>query len=98
MADIKDRIEDVLSSIDTIKRVEANPFMYEKVMFRMKNGKASVKEQTAKANWQWALAACVIVAINVAIWAAPATNVTSITATETEQFAQTFYGTNTYWF
>jgi hypothetical protein len=90
------RIEEVMSSIDSIKRAEANPFLYEKIMYRMKNGKSTAEVQP-KFSWQWALAACVIVGVNIGIWAAPATSITSAT-TDTEQFAESYFTNNIYTF
>lgn len=85
-----------MGSIDSIKRAEANPFLYEKIMYRIKNGNNKAEEQP-KFSWQWAMAACVIVGVNISIWAAPATSITS-TTTDTEQFAATYFTNNIYTF
>ena len=59
-------IEDRLSSLDGLKKAEANPYLYSKVMNRME--KKDAKELRLNPSIVWSMAACVLVVLSINVF------------------------------
>jgi hypothetical protein len=60
----KDEIEDILHSLDGIRKATANPYLYEKIKNRLESGRTP----TGSTFLRWALAGVFIITLNIVTW------------------------------
>jgi hypothetical protein len=59
------KVEETLASFDGIRRAEANPFIYERIVQRMQSSKESISAITPVMKWRLAAFAILLVGLNI---------------------------------
>ncbi|MBS1586442.1 MAG: hypothetical protein JSS82_12945 [Bacteroidetes bacterium] len=57
-------INEVMGSTDGIQRPAGNPFLYEKIKYKMERGSETVPVAGKKMAWGWAMALVALLAVN----------------------------------
>jgi hypothetical protein len=57
-------INEVMSSADGLQRPAGNPFLYEKIKYKMERGSAAAPTAGKKMAWGWAMALLALLAVN----------------------------------
>lgn len=57
-------IDEVMNSVDGLQRPAGNPFLYEKIKYKMERGSEAAPIAGKKMVWGWAMALAALLAVN----------------------------------